>query len=89
MSEIKSVLKKLWQQHWPILVIALLAVPPLLWWLKAGQVIMTVDFYFPINPTLALQKSLLTWDTSEITGSDLTNSLFIPRLVLFSISSLL
>lgn len=77
-------LKDRFENHSPIIAIALLALPPLLWWLKSGQIVLITDFFFPLDPITIWKKSLSLWDGASITGSDIASTLYIPRFAMYS-----
>ncbi|TSC65632.1 MAG: hypothetical protein CEO22_406, partial [Candidatus Berkelbacteria bacterium Gr01-1014_85] len=80
----KQWFKDRFNNHSPILAIAILALPPLLWWLKSGQIVLITDFFFPLDPITIWKKSLSLWDGASITGSDIASTLYIPRFAMYS-----
>ncbi len=88
----KQLKERLWtfikaNRYWLSLVV--LAMPPLLWWLQSRQIVHLADFYFPLDPSLAWQKSKLLWDPYEHNGTDMGIGLDVPKLFLFSLATLL
>lgn len=79
-------MKKLYQ-YFPIFIIFLLSLPPLLWWIPKGYVIDGSDIPFFVNPLNELIKHLYPWDTTVNTGMSTLQEL--PKQILYIIFTFL
>ncbi len=51
------------------IVLAVFALPALVWWFAPGYVVDGTDITFPLNPQIALQRSFYAWDNIDNAGS--------------------
>ncbi len=87
-GSLQELFRHIWRRYWPIFLLVGLAIPPF-FWLKHDQVISITDFFFPLNLQSAWQKSWLVWDQTELTGSELSTILYVPRFLFFNLALLL